>query len=85
MTNFEMLFRGPPEGLDDPKALRSLCRKEVQRFEEYVIATDPNFNDGQGFAKFEKNVLEGYLYQKVKGHIDAFHSKDADPVEGQNG
>jgi len=85
MTNFEINFTGPTEELDDPKALRFLCRKEVDRFEQYCTATDPNFRDGRGFAKWERDVIEGYLYQKVKGHIDAFYSENNNPVEGQNG
>jgi hypothetical protein len=61
--------------------LRTLCQKEVQRFEDYCRATDPNFRDG-GFAKFELRVLEGYLYQKVKGHIDAFHNPPTEEPHG---
>lgn len=65
--------------------LKFLCRKERERFEQYCNATDPNFRDGQGFVRIEALVLEGYLYQMVKGHVDAYHAGDLSPLEGQNG
>jgi hypothetical protein len=69
----------------DSDLLRSLCRKEVERFEQYVNAVDPNFSDGQGLVRIEARVLEGYLYQKLKGHIDAHHQENLLPEEGQDG
>jgi hypothetical protein len=72
--------------MKDPSVLRSLCQKEVERFEQYCVAVDPNFQDGSGFVYIEAKVLEGYLYQKVKGHIDAHHKKDVSPnQEGHDG
>jgi len=69
----------------DSDLLRSLCRKEVERFERYCNAVDPNFTDGGGFVRIEARVIEGYLYQKLKGHIDAHHQKNLLPEEGQDG
>jgi len=71
--------------IKDPKFLRSLCRKEVERFEQYCTAVDPNFQDGSGFVRIEANAVEGYLYQKLKGHIDAHHEGDLLSEEGQDG
>ncbi len=57
--------------------LRALCRKEVERFEAYLRefgARADNHMDHDwvhGLARFEKLVVEGYIYQKVRGHIDA--------------
>jgi hypothetical protein len=76
--DIESLFR-------DTEHLRSLCRKEVERFEQYCNATDPSFEDGVGFVRIEARVLEGYLYQKLKGHIDAHHEGNLLPKERQDG
>jgi hypothetical protein len=63
----------------DPGYLRSLCQKEVSRFEQYVQAEDPQFKDG--LSRFERLAIEGYLYQKARGHIDAFHRNDLHHME----
>jgi hypothetical protein len=75
----------PQRAMEDPEFLRSLCRKEVERFERYCTSTDPNFSDGAGFARIEARAIEGYLYQAVKGHIDAFDSGDLLPLERKDG
>jgi hypothetical protein len=49
--------------------LRDLCRKEVDRFEAYLKKSDPWFVDG--LASLERKAVEGYLYQKLRGHMDA--------------
>lgn len=49
--------------------LRALCRKEVARFDEYLKNYGGDYSDG--LAKFERLAVEGYLYQKIRGHIDA--------------
>jgi hypothetical protein len=83
------LFTMTLEGADqerltrDPSYLRSLCQKEVSRFVDYVQHEDPQFRDG--LAKFERLAIEGYLYQKARGHIDAFHGQDVRYVERTNG
>ena len=94
MAQFTMTLEVPPEELGDheniqsamknPDVLRSLCRKEVERFERYCNAVDPNFTDGRGFVKIEARILEGYIYQKVKGHIDAYHKKNMLPNQERN-
>ena len=77
------------EGVDkerlarDPSYLRSLCQKEVSRFIDYVQHEDPQFREG--LARFERLAIEGYLYQKARGHIDAFYGKDLHPMERQDG
>ena len=54
--------------------LRVLCRKEVDRFDLYLRTNDHQFSEG--LAPFERLVLEGYLYQKVRGHLDASQSSN---------
>ena len=52
----------------NPMPLRSLCRNEVQRF-ELIIRDHPDYRDG--LVVIERRAVEGYLYQKCRGHIDA--------------
>jgi hypothetical protein len=47
--------------------LRDLCRKEVEAFEA-CIKQHPDYADG--LVKIERLAVEGYLYQKVRGHVD---------------
>lgn len=47
--------------------LRALCRKEVERFED-VLRQHPDYADG--LVKIERLAVEGYLYQKLRGHLD---------------
>jgi len=49
--------------------LRSLCREEVERFEAYLKKSDPWF--AEGLVPIEQRAIEGYLYQKLRGHMDA--------------
>lgn len=84
MTDFRLTFEGDPEVLKaGSDQLRSLCRNEVNAFEAYVQRTDPQFRDG--LARFERLAIEGYLYQKVKGHLDANTKADGLPMEGNDG
>lgn len=87
MTEIRMALDGDPEVaeklLNDPKALRNLCRKEVESFDSYLRQADPQFTDG--LAKWESLVVEGYIYQKLRGHLDAHHHQDHDSKEGQDG
>jgi hypothetical protein len=63
--------------IDDPVALekakssdglRDLCRREVARFHEYLQNFGGDYKDG--LSKWEGLAIEGYLYQKFRGHID---------------
>jgi hypothetical protein len=83
MTDFAMTFSGSPEQLDDPELLKSLSRKEAERFEEYLKANDQWFPDG--LVKIERDAVAGYIYQKAKGHIDAFHNNSDLPEERKDG
>lgn len=47
--------------------LMNLCRKEVDLFDQYLRNYGQEFKGG--LAKFERAVLEGYLYQKIRGHL----------------
>ena len=47
--------------------LRCLCGKEVDLFDAYLRQYGREYADG--LAKFERLAIEGYLYQKVRGHI----------------
>lgn len=80
MTSFIMTFSGSQEQLEHPELLKALSRKEVERFEEYLRAADDWFPDG--LVKIEREAIAGYIYQKTKGHIDAFHNKGNLPKEG---
>ena len=53
--------------------LRSLCQKEVERFEAYLKKSDTWF--AEGLAPIEKRVVEGYVYQKLRGHMDTLPAK----------
>ena len=81
--DFRLTFDGDPSVLENPERLRSLCRKEVERFDEYLRRTDPQFKDG--LARFERLAVEGYLYQKARGHLDASEEKSHLPVERKDG
>lgn len=84
MSDFRLKFEGDQEVLTgDPVQLRSLCQKEVQLFEDYVRRSDPQFRDG--LARFERLAIEGYLYQKVKGHLDETTEADSLPTERPDG
>lgn len=48
--------------------LRDLCRKEVDRFNDYLQVYGGEY--AEGLARFERFVIEGYLYQKLRGHLD---------------
>lgn len=52
--------------------LRVLCRNEVEAFESY-IRQHPDYSDG--LVQIERLAVEGYLYQKLRGHIQ--HAKAA--------
>jgi hypothetical protein len=58
--------------------LRALCQKEVACFET-SIRQHPDYKDG--LILIERRAVEGYLYQKLRGHIDATPSGDALPKE----
>jgi len=62
----------------NPLPLRALCRKEVERFEQ-VIREHPDYQDG--LVLIERRVVEGYLYQKIRGHIDAPTGSPQSPKE----
>lgn len=47
--------------------LRALCQKEVEHFEK-VLQEHPDYRDG--LVKIERLAVEGYLYQKLRGHLD---------------
>ena len=53
--------------------LRILCRKEVDNFDRYLREYGHEYKDG--LAKFERSMLEGYLYQKLRGHLDPPNSQ----------
>ena len=62
--------------------LRALCRQEVENFDQYLRRYGSEYQDG--LAKFERLVLEGYLYQKIRGHLDQDSSPDL-PAGRQDG
>lgn len=54
--------------------LRDLCRKEVERFNAYLRAYGNGYEEG--LARFEQFAVEGYLYQKLRGHLDDTKTSD---------
>jgi hypothetical protein len=73
--DFNAAIAAAEKGVGD--SLRGLCRKEVERFELYLKKSDAWFSEG--LAPFERLAIEGYLYQKLRGHMDAL------PVKGLPG
>ncbi len=75
---FSLVLEAPDEVkqqvLNNTDVLRNLCREEVARFAAYVNEVDPQFRKCP-LAKEERAAIEGYLYQKAKGHVDTFHDK----------
>jgi len=65
-----------------PEQLRLLCRKEAERFEA-LMKSHPQYQDG--LIKIERLAVEGYLYQKLRGHLDAKEKTSSPYQEGQNG
>lgn len=59
--------------------LRALCQKEVERFET-VLREHPAYRDG--LVRIERLAVEGYLYQKLRGHLDEKASTNNLPEEG---
>ena len=88
MIRIQMVLDGDPKAIEealngDPQILRDLCRKEVELFDMYLRKVDPQFKDG--LAKWECLVVEGYIYQKLKGHIDAQDRESNDSKERNDG
>lgn len=54
--------------------LRSLCRKEVARF-ELAVKQHPDYRDG--LVMIERRAVEGYIYQKLRNHIDSSEEHEA--------
>ena len=63
--------------------LTILCQKEADRFETYVSRHDPQFSDG--LVRIEKMAITGYLYQKLRGHLDAAIPDTVVPKERTDG
>jgi hypothetical protein len=55
-------------GRGNARPLRDLCQKERERFET-VVRQHPHYSDG--LVTVERLAVEGYLYQKLRGHLDA--------------
>jgi len=47
--------------------LIALCRNEVDNFDRHLRTFGHEYRDG--LAKFERLAIEGYLYQKLRGHL----------------
>jgi hypothetical protein len=65
--SFRSAIESADAGVSGP--LRDLCHKEVTLFEEYLQRADPSFQEG--LVHIERLAITGYLYQKLRGHIDA--------------
>ena len=64
--------------------LRDLCRKEVERFNAYLRQYGGEYADG--LARFEQFAVEGYIYQKLRNHLDDTKTSDnAHPIGRQDG
>jgi len=62
--------------------LRALCGKELQRFED-KIREHPDYRDG--LVQIERFAVEGYLYQKIRGHVDETAPENPSDEERQDG
>jgi hypothetical protein len=62
--------------------LRALCQKEVERFDA-TARRNPDYSDG--LVRMERLAVEGYLYQKLRGHIDEEDSQGDLPQGGHDG
>jgi hypothetical protein len=70
--------------LEGGDSLRDLCRKEVDRFDRYLRdAVGKDY--ATGLANWERFAVEGYLYQKLRNHIDAFIEEGHVPTERFDG
>jgi hypothetical protein len=53
--------------------LRALCQKEVESFDQYLRRWGSESSEGRdysdGLVRWEKAVVEGYLYQKLLGRF----------------
>jgi len=72
-TDDEMKAAKDAAAQGNPMPLRLLCQKEVRRFEE-AIRTHPDYRDG--LVMIERRAVEGYLYQKLRNHVDASPSSN---------
>ena len=59
--------------------LKVLCRKEVARFED-LMKRHPDYVDG--LVQIERFAVEGYIYQKLRGHVDASSPVHSNSEEG---
>ena len=66
-TEAELSTAQAEAGRGNAGPLRALCRKEVEAFEA-TMKKHPDYADG--LVKIERLAVEGYLYQKLRGHID---------------
>jgi hypothetical protein len=64
---------------DHRQALLALCRKEVDAFDRHLRVHGGVY--ANGLAPFERNVLEGFIYQKARGRLDE-GKKPADGLPG---
>ena len=65
------------------EVLRDLCRKEVDKFGQYLRQNEAGWSDG--LSTWESQILKTYLYQKIRGRVDPAVAPDDLPQEGQNG
>lgn len=57
------------------RPLRDLCREEVDNFDQYLKTCGyPEY--AHGLAQWERYAIEGYLYQKIRGRIDALDTQN---------
>jgi len=77
-TEPELRAANEEAGRGNAGPLRALCRKEVEAFEA-SMRMHPDYSDG--LVKIERLAVEGYLYQKIRGHIDAKAAPSHLPTE----
>lgn len=64
------------------ESLRDLCRKEVDSFDRHLRETvGGDYIDG--LAKFERLAIEGFLYQKVRGHVPSEEDQEVHADRGR--
>jgi len=84
----KVTLEGDPEEVErllrggDP--LRVLCRNECDRFDKYLReAVGGTY--ASGLANWERFAVEGFLYQKLRGHVDAYIEEGRVPAGGDDG
>ena len=95
MVKFILKLEGEPKEIEElvskgGNPLRYLCQKEVECFDQYVRSfardrPDIGSDYATGIPRFEREAIEGYLYQKLKGRVGEKDHEVSNDSERKNG